>query len=272
MKKTTLPDAWDDDWENLADKDVAPPASLAPAESTKKPSSKVTKAQRRAQQAEFNRQLWEDAEAPKTFHFLDTRPSATVPLKSDFKPPPVLLSRKPASKPRPPTNGLAGMSLQQEESSDSDSGKEKALTMEERKVKAAREREEKQKKYEEVRERLFGASTNASSGASTPGEVTPPRAGTPNNRGGRGKGKGLSNANRGEGRPAPAKGIQKQVVDPQKQLFDPNYTARPESSYLKREQYLAAEPKPVEPIRAPKGPDGSGRGGFGFASRGGKES
>jgi hypothetical protein len=27
----------------------------------------------------------------------------------------------------------------------------------------------------------------------------------------------------------------------------------------------------MQPVRSPKGPDGSGRGGFGFASKGGKE-
>lgn len=76
-------DAWDDDdWESQADvrsffsphfyflrrlgarltsaqKLVAEPTPLPASE--KKVSSKVTKAQRRAQQAEFNRQLWAEA-------------------------------------------------------------------------------------------------------------------------------------------------------------------------------------------------------------------
>jgi hypothetical protein len=85
------PNAWDDDWEKAADVRFLPPFLLnqdhlfslrqllnsiltdiflalqdlsgdeTPPPPEKKVSSKVTKAQRRAQQAEFNRQLWAEA-------------------------------------------------------------------------------------------------------------------------------------------------------------------------------------------------------------------
>ncbi|KAJ5899046.1 hypothetical protein N7495_003790 [Penicillium taxi] len=82
--RSGVPDAWDDDWESKAD--TAPPPE-------KKVSSKVTKAQRRAQQAEFNRQLWAEAESPQTLHFVEAR--SDVPLKQDIKPTVTLLSRRP---------------------------------------------------------------------------------------------------------------------------------------------------------------------------------
>ncbi|KAL2369345.1 hypothetical protein RJZ57_006244 [Blastomyces gilchristii] len=93
-----VPDAWDDNWEAQIDSEphaqdgVAAP-SPAPAPE-KKLSSRAIKAQKRAQHAEFNRQLWAEAESPQTFHFLESR-AASVPLRSDFKPPVTVLSRKP---------------------------------------------------------------------------------------------------------------------------------------------------------------------------------
>ncbi|RMD41713.1 hypothetical protein DV735_g3388, partial [Chaetothyriales sp. CBS 134920] len=95
------------------------------------PSKKQTKAQKRAQQAEFNRQLWAEAEGPRqTNYFLESRKD--VPLRSEFKPPPVLLSRR-----GPP-----------------------------RIEQAKKDRVEKQRKYEERRQELFGTPSPGVNGAS----------------------------------------------------------------------------------------------------------
>ncbi|OJD25447.1 hypothetical protein ACJ73_03179 [Blastomyces percursus] len=93
-----VPDAWDDNWEAHIDsephaQDEAAAPSPAPVPG-KKLSSRAIKAQKRAQHAEFNRRLWAEAESPQTFHFLESR-AASVPLRSDFKPPVTVLSRKP---------------------------------------------------------------------------------------------------------------------------------------------------------------------------------
>jgi hypothetical protein len=58
----------------------------------------------------------------------------------------------------------------------------------------------------------------------------------------------------------------------EKDLFDPSYSAKPDSVYLQRREKGLSEGKEgeVQPIRSPRGPDGSGRGGFGFAPRGGR--
>ncbi|KAK2782215.1 hypothetical protein FQN53_000134 [Emmonsiellopsis sp. PD_33] len=93
-KSPHIPDAWDDSWESQVDHSK-PTEQPAPAPE-KKISSRAAKAQKRAQHAEFNRQLWAEAESPQAFHFLESR-AASVPLKSDFKPPVTLLSRKPPS-------------------------------------------------------------------------------------------------------------------------------------------------------------------------------
>jgi hypothetical protein len=57
VKKATIPDAWEDDWEAQADK----------AEQQKVPESdeptSLTKAERFAKHAETNRKLWESAYA-----------------------------------------------------------------------------------------------------------------------------------------------------------------------------------------------------------------
>lgn len=237
-----------------------------PSEPPKKPSSKITKAQRRAQQAEFNRQLWEEAEGPREpNYFLETR--GVVP-KADFKPPPKLLSRKP---PAPASDEVNG-----DVSSDEADGEKKKPTIEEQRALAAKEREEKQRKYEERRLELFGSTTAttttraAGSGTSSPGE-TPPgsRSSTPNRARGRGGRKNepssrpLSSASTLSLKPsnlAPSTGGKKE-------LFDPSYNPRPDSMSKRSE----SREKVIEPIRSPRGPDGSGRGGFGFAPRGGRD-
>lgn len=56
LKRTTVPDAWeDDDWETQADRVVPEPAAPQPAPAP------LTKKERFAQHVEFNRKLWEAA-------------------------------------------------------------------------------------------------------------------------------------------------------------------------------------------------------------------
>lgn len=162
-----------------------------------------------------------------------------------------------------------------DESSDDESTAAPALTLEERKAKATKEREEKQRKYEERREQLFGPSAqaaNAGSGASSPNDLTPPtsRSGTPNKgRGGARGGRGSGNQSRNQSSARRDAGVQK------KELFDPTYSPKPDSIYLMRKEAgnnatRESLTDDLQPVRAPKGPDGSGRGGFGFGARGAK--
>jgi hypothetical protein len=161
------------------------------------------------------------------------------------------------------------------------------LTPEEIRAKQQREREEKQRRYDEVRAKIFGESA-PSSGASSPGTVTPPRSSSGTgyqNQRGRGRGRG------GRGT-QPSGRSQQQHQSPQQQqfaedvrrpgsgfeprgLYDPNASAKPGrrgfdsapgSGRTSPREQDAARPA----IRAPRGPDGSGRGGFGFARRGGQ--
>jgi len=202
-----------------------------------------------------------------------------APVRSEFKPPPILLSRKGPIKQsrKPPTDGVNNLSVQDDSSSDEEDAGKKTLTAEERKAQAAKEREEKQRKYEERRQELFGSAgtanlatstytnssltaNNGDSGSTSP---TPPgsRSATPNRNRGRGGKRG--------GSIGLAKDVQQKR---EKDLFDPSYLAKPDSVYLQRREKGLPDGKEgeVQPIRSPRGPDGSGRGGFGFAPRGGK--
>ena len=198
-------------------------------------------------------------ETPETFHFLAARDN--VPLKTEFKPALKVLSRKPVVQKVDPVSGLAKMILDDEE--DEEEQKKDKPTLEQLRLEAQRQRDEKQKRYEEARARIMG--TN--SGSSTPGTATPP-IGQEDGKGNRGKGRGRDNRQdnrRPDSQPGP------------KELFDPNYTPKPGASIQKRNGEAsrpgASTPRAEEQvIRAPKGPDGTGRGGFGFANRGGKTS
>lgn len=160
-------------------------------------------------------------------------------------------------------SGLEQLTIEDEDDEEDDS-KQKPMTMEERQLKALKEREEKQRKYEEVRERLFGTS-EPSSGIISSGTVTPPNARAPGDRG-RGKGK----VGRENSRPSSGS------ANKTRQLYDPNYNDKPDSVYLQKREAQNSGSRPSTPaaeegiIRSPRGPDGSGRGGFGFANRGGK--
>lgn len=219
----------------------------------------------------------QDSEGPReTNYFLESR--NVVPLRSEFKPPPILLSRKGpvVHSSRPPTTGLSELSLRNAESSeDEDEVKARELTLAERQAQAAKEREEKQRKYEERRQELFGppasTSNNSSfsnssqqvngSGTSSPANLTPPgsRSATPSR--GRGKGGRRGGGVAGSNPRTQAKPAQ------HRELYDPSYIPKPDLKYTQRRENGAPSMRStdIQPIRAPKGPDGSGRGGFGFA-------
>ncbi|EKV07385.1 SUZ domain [Penicillium digitatum] len=265
-----VPDAWEDSWENQADK--LDSKSTPPSE--KKVSSKVTKAQRRAEQAEFNRQLWAEAESTETFHFVEAR--ADVPLKHDFKPAVTLLSRKPQLVTRQSSSssssssrainaaaaGLGRLGLDDDDDSDDDA-KPPQPTPEERHAIALKNREEKQRKYEEVRERLFGSPSATASGTSSPGNTTPPRQISTGE--GRGRGKG-----RGGGRDHPKRDSSSTSSKSSRHLYDPSTSAKSNAPFLQRggrpqvERSGSDTQAPQQPVRSPRGPDASGRGGFNF--------
>lgn len=239
-------------------------------------------------------------ESPQTFHFLESTKS-DIPLKSEFKPAVKVLSRRPQVIARQAssvvaagseitsaaTAGLARLALADDGLSDDDndgeseaSNKPPEMTPEERQAKALREREEKQRKYEEVRERLFGpSSSNPGSGTSSParsGSATPPRQGRDNAN----NNNGIDGGHRGRGRSRG--GGRGDRPRHQGQLYDPNYSQKPNSVFLQRRErqgssvsaeradgeHRSQSPRQQQPIRAPRNPENSGRGGFGFQHRG----
>lgn len=196
--------------------------------------------------------------------FLQTRNN--VPLAADFKPALKVLARKPPPKMLSrgdATSSMAGLSLEDDDSEE-EAKKRQAETFAERQARAQREREEKQRKYQEARERILGSSTPTS-------EEAQGRSSTPN-RHSRGKGRGRSDRDSqptSSADQSPARGSRK------KELYDPSYTAKPNSVYIQKRDTAenrsrSATPAEDQPIRAPRGPDGTGRGGFGFAPRGGR--
>lgn len=197
-------------------------------------------------------------EAPDTFHFLAAKDN--VPLKQEFKPALKVLSRKPVTQRIDPATGLAKLALDDDDEEDEEQRKNQP-TPEELKLKAQREREEKQKRYDEARARILGTP----SGSSTPGTTTPP---TEEGKETRGKGRARKVDRQDIRRPESQTGS--------KELFDPNYTPKPGVLIQKRSGDSARSARQArdeeQPIRSPKGPDGSGRGGFGFANRGAKKS
>ena len=221
-------------------------------------------------------------ESTEGFHFLNARNE--VPLKSEFKPAVKVLSRKPTPKQTTRTDcssGLSQLTLDDYEDNEDGQGRSnQGLTADELRQKTQREREEKQRRYDEARERLFGSSsssataTTMSSGTATPGDVTPPISSAGNNGGEedtkrRTRGRNSGKSGRDKTRTADQGGSNK------KQLFDPSYTVKPDSVYIQRRdtesQTMSSEEEegqPQQPIRAPRGPDGSGRGGFGFSGGG----
>ena len=160
---------------------------------------------------------------------------------------------------------MSGLSLADEDDSEEEARKKNEASLAERTRKAAQEREEKQRKYAEVRERLFGSATSRESSASPSGTSRSPAGGDSKRASRRGRGHGARGSqpvSSTEQSPARASGQSKQ-------LFDPNYTEKPQAQ-AGRETLRLLSNKEDQPVRMPKGPDSSGRGGFGFAARGGR--
>jgi hypothetical protein len=208
-------------------------------------------------------------ETPERPLFLEAR--AEVPLKSDIKPTMKVLSRKPPPKVADATKAMGNASLDDDPDSEEEERRKAAKSFTERQIRAAREREEKQRKYQEVRERLFGTS------GTTGGEDQSRPSSANNDIGSRNSSRGKG---RGRGNRADADTVDEaRATGSRKQLFDPTYSAKPNSAYLQRKEKErevfesggSGTSTPVDEkavLRAPRGPDSNGRGGFGFALRG----
>jgi hypothetical protein len=221
-----------------------------------------------------------NSESTDNFLFLATKND--VPLKTEFKPAVKVLSRKPAPKVVSrvdPTSGVSQLTLDDEDDEDESADKRHTLSPEELRSKAQREREEKQRRYEEARERLFGSS-DPTSRTSSPGTLTPPKAGEAKVVKGKGKVRTVRD-NKPPTESVPSSRSKKLPVDISadrisdgRQLYDPEYSVKLGYSSLRKGGALQpgnSQPIPDEgqqPIRSPRGPDGSGRGGFGFSERG----
>ncbi|KAF2189672.1 hypothetical protein K469DRAFT_747704 [Zopfia rhizophila CBS 207.26] len=258
-QKNAIPDAWDDDWESLADKqDNAEQEDGPPAE------AKISKAERRAKHAELNKQIWESAQNPEPMLFLEARDN--VPLKSTFKPNVKVLSRKPPLQVLSrdgTTSGIAGLNLEDEDDSKEERRKKAEESFAERQARAQREREEKERRYAEAREKLFGSP--ASNSEDSRGRASP-------NRHTRGKGRG-----RGGRDSQPRSSNEQSPAGPEiskGQLYDPSYSPKPNSVYIQKKESSVSRPgtpnEQQQPIREPRGPQVIGRGGNGFAPRGNK--
>ena len=203
------------------------------------------------------------SEAPKDPYFVQTRDD--VPFKAEFKPAVKVLSRKPTPAVVSGTGspGLDKLNIEDDEDDDEDELVKKPMSMEERRLKAQHDREEKQRKYEEARQRLFGTADTMNSMDTSTDNTVPPARST-----GESRTRGKTRGGR-ESRQTFAQG------NKTRQLYDSNYTAKPESVSIQKKEEEAQSvgsdsfvPNEIQPIRAPRGPDGSGRGGFGFATRG----
>ena len=162
-----------------------------------------------------------------------------------------VLSRKPTAKIAGSTGTGTGQLDDDDDGDDENNTSTPTLTMEECRKKAQRGREEKQKKYEEARQRLFGAGkVSASSSAINLSSFTAKQNGEP-------KGQSRSKATQ-DSRPSPSTG------NKGRQLYDPNYSTKPETEIQTASGRSTSE---QQRIRNPRGPDDSGRGGFGFAPR-----
>ncbi|KAF2747290.1 hypothetical protein M011DRAFT_486573 [Sporormia fimetaria CBS 119925] len=230
-KKTATPDAWDDDWESLADK-----ADDNTADKVAEP-VKLSKAEIKAKHAEAQRKLWKSADNPEPMLFLEAQ--KTLPVQPTFKQPVKLLSRKPSPQVLSRETGMAGLGLDDGDDSEEERRRKAEESFAERKARAEKERAEKQRKYAEAREKYFPspAPSSADSRGSSPHRPT------------RGRGRGRS------GRDAPRSSNQQSP-------------ARSASNTAGRS--MPGTPNIMQHIvREPRGPQATGRGGRGFVTRGG---
>lgn len=173
------------------------------------------------------------------------------------------MTRHSSSSPRTisaATAGLGRLGLDDDDDSDDDT-KPSQPTPEERHAIALKNREEKQRKYEEVRERLFGTPSATASGNSTPGSTTPPRQTSTGE--GRGRGKG-----RGGARDHQKRDSSSASSKSSRHLYDPSTSAKPNALQRGGRSPVGGSGSdtqaPQQPVRSPRGPDASGRGGFNF--------
>lgn len=188
--------------------------------------------------------------------FLQTR--NTLPVEPTFKPAVKVLSRKPPPRilsPKNASDGIAGLSIEDDEDSETERRRKAEESFAERKAKAEKERAEKERRYKETRERLFGSPTPS------PGDS---RGSSPN-KSTRGKGR-----RRGGGRDSQPHSTEQspaRIPSAGGQLYDPSYTPKPNSVYLQRRESGRSRPGTPndmqQPIREPRGPAGRG-----FAPRG----
>lgn len=203
-----------------------------------------------------------------------------MPLATEFKPALTVLSRKPAPKTiaRPdPITGLSTLTVEDDDDDDDEEAKKKKSSPEELRAKTQREREEKQRKYDEARAKIFGttASTSTSTSSASTGNVTSKDGGrgSVNGKGGAANLKarfsawGEKNAVVAEGRRSSSRSpVRMPQGQPQRELFDPNYTPRNGGGGASIDQRGSSAGRPKEEsqvLRQPKAPDSSGRGGFG---------
>lgn len=201
-----------------------------------------------------------------------------------------VLARKPVLAKRDPITGLTNMTMQ-DDSDDED--KKPQETLDEIRVRQQREREEKQRRYDEVRAKIFGDSaainSNAKAGSGrSSGTSTPPKPSSERRGRGRGRGGVRGNDRNARHERTESGDYQKQKETAQsiaqstaqsggaslrdegrdKDLYDPNFSPKPTLATGRRSG--ASTPGRSTPridnqvLRAPRGPDGSGRGGFGF--------
>ncbi|KAI1375672.1 hypothetical protein F4677DRAFT_113566 [Hypoxylon crocopeplum] len=303
-----VPDAWeDDDWEVQADK-----AAAEGEPEPQPPQPPLSKAERLAQHAESNRKLWESAEAPaEPFHYLATRsdPPLATGFKPAVK---VLSRKPaPSTNPNEndddddeskktpqlsPEEVLAKRQREREE---------KQRRYDEARAKifgTPTPAPTTTTSTTSAHNNALGAGSwisNPSSGTSTPGAVTPPPRSSdgrgPRGRGGRG-GRGGHRHNESRDRDTNQRPSSQSGGGGGRELYDPHYLPKPGFQAEKRgggagggggggglgPNYnndggapLSRRSTPRDEdqvIRAPRGPDGSGRGGFGFAKRGAKGS
>lgn len=195
-----------------------------------------------------------------------------MPLKSDFKPAFKVLSRKP--KPNPQNNQHAGEGLADSQQgldststsiepcddydSEEEARREQEKGFREKQMRTKREREEKQRKYDEVRQRLFGA-------------VAPTSGSDPNKKSSGDKPSG-KNAQQKRGETLAARHLESSPKRPLKQLFDPSYSPKPNSSSAHKNRNGNAPAQPQEStesqiLRNPRGPQNIGRNGAGFVQK-----
>lgn len=281
-----VPDAWDDNWDT--------PAAVSSLRDFEKHTTNdsqtnntppnfepLTRAERRARHAEANRQLWADADRPQQF-FLQTQNN--VPLKSDFKPAIQVLGRK--SKPVN-ANGVKGLSIADEDDSEEEARKANEASLLQRQLKAKAERADRQRKYNEVRARLFGESggssnTTALSGSSTsiakldlsvgttgkntgcrtqsPSEPSPRRGQNQRSK----RGAQQSSANLSHASSTAEQSPARAPSAAQRRLYDPMDNSQARPARPGRRTSAAETVKVIKPSREPRGPTECGPHGNGF--------